>query len=59
MPWSEAQIRLFRAAAHNPQIAASHGMTQAKAGQMAAEGVKPAKPKASPQQYAKALGAMR
>ena len=40
MPWSPAQVKLFRAAAHNPAIAKSHGMTQAKAAQMASEGVK-------------------
>lgn len=56
MPWTEAQLRLFRAAAHNPQIAASHGMKPAQARQMASEGVKP---KASPKQYAQALGRMR
>ena len=40
MPWSPAQIRLFRAAEHDPEIARKHGLTQAKAGQMASEGVK-------------------
>ncbi len=40
MPWTPAQVRLFRAAEHNPAIAKAHGMTQAKAGQMASEGVK-------------------
>ena len=40
MPWTPAQIRLFQAAAHNPAIAASHGMTQDKARQMASEGVR-------------------
>ena len=47
MPWTQKQINLFRAAQHNPAIAQAHGMSQAKAGQMAAEGVKPAvsKPK--------------
>lgn len=41
MPWTAAQHRLFQAAAHNPAIAAKHGMSQPKARQMAAEGVKP------------------
>lgn len=53
MPWSASQNRLFRAAAHNPAIARSHGMTQAKAGQMAAEGVK--KPLTKGQMLAAAL----
>lgn len=41
MPWTAAQHRLFQAAAHNPAIAAQHGMSQPKAAKMAAEGVKP------------------
>ena len=45
MPWTRAQIGLFRAAAHNPAIARSHGMSQAKAREMAAEGVKRTNPK--------------
>ncbi len=40
MPWSASQVKLFQAAAHDPAIAESHGMTPAKAGEMAAEGVK-------------------
>ena len=40
MPWTEKQNRLFRAAAHNPAIAASHHMSQQKAGEMAGEGIK-------------------
>ncbi len=40
MPWSEKQVRLFQAAAHNPEIARKHGLSQPKARQMAAEGVK-------------------
>lgn len=40
MPWSEKQVRLFQAAAHNPAIAKSSGIPQSKARQMAAEGVK-------------------
>src|SRR3990167_7790047 len=31
MPWTNSQIRLFSAAAHNPQIAAKHRMSQSKA----------------------------
>jgi hypothetical protein len=44
MPWTQKQVNLFRAAAHDPAIAASHGMTPAKAGEMAAEGVKAVAP---------------
>ena len=40
MPWTPAQNRFFQAAAHNPAIAKSHGMTQQKAASMASEGVK-------------------
>lgn len=40
MPWTAKQNKLFRAAAHNPQIAKKHGLTQAKAAKMASEGVK-------------------
>lgn len=40
MPWTEKQIKLFRAAAHNPKIAKAHHMTQAKASEMSKEGVK-------------------
>lgn len=40
MPWTQAQNRLFRAAAHNPAIAQSSGIPQDKARQMASEGVK-------------------
>lgn len=50
MPWNPAQHRLFEAAAHNPQIAAQHHMPQAKAVQMASEGVK-----SKPKQLAAAL----
>lgn len=39
MPWNPAQMRLFQAAAHNPAIAQSSGIPQAKAAQMASEGV--------------------
>lgn len=54
MPWTEAQVKLFRAAAHNATIAKSHGMSQAKAGEMASEGVRRS-PKPAPSDYAKAL----
>lgn len=40
MPWTESQIRLFRAAAHNPEIARSHGMSMGRARSMSMEGVK-------------------
>ena len=40
MPWSDAQVRLFAAAAHNPGIAQAHGMSQSKAAGMASEGIK-------------------
>ena len=40
MPWTPAQHRLFEAAAHSPEVAASYGLTVAKAAGMAAEGVK-------------------
>ena len=41
MPWSPAQHRLFKAAAHNSAIAREHGMTPQKASSMAHEGIKP------------------
>jgi hypothetical protein len=45
MPWSPRQHRLFEAAAHNKAIAKAHGMEQATASHLAAEGVKkPANP---------------
>ena len=40
MPWTPAQNKLFRAAAHNPAIARSSGIPQAKSSKMAHEGVK-------------------
>ncbi len=40
MPWSPAQHRLFEAAAHDPGVAKRTGIPQAKAGQMASEGIK-------------------
>lgn len=55
MPWNPAQHRLFEAAAHNPAIAQSKGIPQAKAAGMAAEGIK--KP-SSPQTLARALTKM-
>lgn len=42
MPWSQKQIKLFRAAAHNPAIARSSGIKKADARRMASEGVKAA-----------------
>jgi hypothetical protein len=43
MSWTESQIRLFRAAAHNPEIARSHGLSMGKARTMSMEGVKHAR----------------
>jgi hypothetical protein len=40
VPWSKAQHGLFCAAAHDAGIARSHGMSQGKAREMCAEGVK-------------------
>ena len=40
MPWSEKQVKLFRAAAHSPAIAKSSGIPMDKAAKMVAEGVK-------------------
>lgn len=37
MPWSDAQVRLFAAAAHDPKIAAAHGIKPAKARSMLME----------------------
>ena len=37
MPWTNSQVRLFAAAAHNPKIAAKHGMTMSKARKMQME----------------------
>lgn len=39
MPYSPAQNKLFRAAAHNPKIAKSAGIPQKTAKKLAAEGV--------------------
>lgn len=40
MPYAAKQNKLFRAAAHNKDIAKAHGMTQKEASKMASEGIK-------------------
>lgn len=40
MPYTPKQNKLFRAAAHNPQIAKEHGLSMGKARTMASEGIK-------------------
>lgn len=40
MPWTEAQMRLWRAAAHDPEIARRHGISQSRAREFMREGVK-------------------
>lgn len=40
MPYTLKQHRLFEAAAHNPSVAKRVGIPQAKAAQMASEGIK-------------------
>lgn len=40
MPYTEKQIKLFRAAAHDSKIAKKHGMSMHEARKMAGEGVK-------------------
>ena len=40
MPWTEKQLRLFRAAAHNPEIAKRTGIKQSDAERMSKEGLK-------------------
>lgn len=40
MPWSPAQHRLFEAAAHSPSVAKRVGIPQAKAAELASEGIK-------------------
>jgi hypothetical protein len=40
LPWTAPQHRLFEAAAHSPAVAKKVGIPQAKAAQMASEGVK-------------------
>jgi len=37
VPWNPAQTRLFLAAAHNPDIAAKHGMKPGEARDLAME----------------------
>lgn len=37
MPFTNAQVRLFAAAAHQPEIAAKHGMSMGKARDMQME----------------------
>lgn len=39
MPWTKEQNKLFRAAAHNPEIAKKHGMSMEQAHKIADEGV--------------------
>jgi len=45
MPYTAKQNALFRAAAHNPKIAESHGLSMAQANKMAHEGIKKKKKK--------------
>jgi hypothetical protein len=40
MPYNQSQMRLFRAAAHNPDIAKKHKMTRKQARRMMHEGEK-------------------
>lgn len=40
MPYTPKAHRFFEAAAHNPQIAKEHGISQAEAGKLASEGIK-------------------
>ena len=40
MPYTQKQVNMFQAAAHNPQFAAKVGIPPKKAAQMASEGVK-------------------
>ena len=51
MPWTNPQVRLFSAAAHNPQIAAKHGMSMGKARKMEME-VPPAQRSAAMKRHA-------
>lgn len=53
MPWTPAQNKLFRAAAHNPAISKSSGIPMATAAKMASEGIKT--PVSKPQALAKLL----
>lgn len=69
MPWTPAQHRLFEAAAHDPAIAKSKGIPQAKAATMASEGIKkeqpplpgrkPGRPRIHPQTLADVLTRMK
>ena len=43
MPWTERQLKLFRAAAHNPAVSKSSGIKQVDAERMSKEGLKKAK----------------
>lgn len=45
MPWTKKQNKLFRAAAHNKQIAKKVGIKQSEAKRMASEGIKKTKKK--------------
>ncbi len=47
MPWTDSQVRLFAAAAHDKGIAQAHGMSQSKARGMQME--------ASPEQRSRAM----
>lgn len=40
MPWTAKQVKLFQAAAHNPEFAAKVGIPVQKAQEMASEGIK-------------------
>ena len=54
MPWTDKQVRLFAAAAHNPDIAAKHGMPMDKARKMEMEA-----PPAQRSSAMKGMGAAR
>lgn len=45
MPYTAKQNKLFRAAAHEKEIAKSHGLSQKQASKMASEGAKKSPPK--------------
>lgn len=56
MLWTDAQLRLFAAAAHNAKIAKKHGMSQGEARDMLMESSHAQRSKASgKQKMAKAL----
>lgn len=42
MPWTAKQLKLFRAAAHDPAISRSSGISKADASRMSKEGLKKA-----------------